>query len=158
VYLHGHSDCHESGCLEIANLAYIEDVPILGLDHFVHVHILRDEPNHSLSMLYGRKVIWLPNPGLRLYSCESHTQQFDWTGEVHHSFAGPPHTRERARIEVAQQTMTTPRAHPQKPLWDTGYGGGYSCHHEGGSYYPPPPSRLPRASPPSRNLCLCQVP
>jgi hypothetical protein len=28
------------GCSEMANLAYIEgDVPILGLDHFVHVHI-----------------------------------------------------------------------------------------------------------------------
>jgi hypothetical protein len=40
------------------DIAYIEgDVPILGLDHFVHVHILREEPNHSLSMSYGRKVI-----------------------------------------------------------------------------------------------------
>jgi hypothetical protein len=62
------------GCMEMANLAYIEgDVPDLGLDHFVHAHILREEPNHSLSMLYGRKVIWLPNLGLRLYSCESLT-------------------------------------------------------------------------------------
>jgi hypothetical protein len=40
------------GCSEMANLAYIEgDVPILGLDHFVHVHILCKEPDHSLSML-----------------------------------------------------------------------------------------------------------
>jgi hypothetical protein len=62
------------GCPEMANLAYIEgDVPILGLDHFVHAHILREEPDHSLSMLYGRKAIRLPNPGLRLYSCESLT-------------------------------------------------------------------------------------
>jgi hypothetical protein len=46
------------GCLEMANLAYIEeDVPILYLDHFVHTHILREEPDHSLSMLYGCKVI-----------------------------------------------------------------------------------------------------
>jgi hypothetical protein len=31
------------GCPKIANLAYIEgDVPVLGLDHFVHVHILRE--------------------------------------------------------------------------------------------------------------------
>jgi hypothetical protein len=53
------------GCLEMANLAYIEgDVPILGLDHFVHVHILREEPDHFLSMLYGRKAVRLPNPGL----------------------------------------------------------------------------------------------
>jgi hypothetical protein len=53
------------GCPEIANLAYIEgDVPDLGLDHFVHAHILREEPDHSLSMLYGRKAIRLPNLGL----------------------------------------------------------------------------------------------
>jgi hypothetical protein len=62
------------GCPEMANLAYIEgDVPIRGLDHFVHTHILREEPKHSLSMLYGRKAIWLPNLGLPLYSCESLT-------------------------------------------------------------------------------------
>jgi hypothetical protein len=53
------------GCPEMANLAYIEgDVHILGLDHFVHAHILREEPDHSLSMLYGRKAIRLPNLGL----------------------------------------------------------------------------------------------
>jgi hypothetical protein len=46
------------GCPEMANLAYIEgDVHDLGLDHFVHAHILREEPNHSLSMLYGCKAI-----------------------------------------------------------------------------------------------------
>jgi hypothetical protein len=44
-----------------SDLAYIEgDVPILGLDYFVHAHILREEPDYSVSMLYGRKVIWLP--------------------------------------------------------------------------------------------------
>jgi hypothetical protein len=33
--------------LEYMDLAYIEgDVPILGLDHFVHVHILSEEPNN----------------------------------------------------------------------------------------------------------------
>jgi hypothetical protein len=82
------------GCPEMTNLAYIEgDVPILGLDHFVHTHILRQEPVHSLSMFYGHKAIRFPNPGLRLYSCESLTLQFDWMGEVCHSFIGPPHTR-----------------------------------------------------------------
>jgi hypothetical protein len=46
------------GCPEMTNLTYIEgDVPVLGLDHFVHMHILREEPDHSLSMLYGRKAI-----------------------------------------------------------------------------------------------------
>jgi hypothetical protein len=62
------------GCLEMANLAYIEgDIPILGLDHFVHAHILREEPDHFLSMLHGRKAIRLPNLGLRLHSCEGLT-------------------------------------------------------------------------------------
>jgi hypothetical protein len=62
------------GCPEMANLAYNEgDIPILGLDHFVHVHILHEELDHSLSMLYGHKAIRLPNPGLQLYYCESLT-------------------------------------------------------------------------------------
>jgi hypothetical protein len=74
VYLHGHSDCHESWVSGKGNLVYIEgDVPILGLDHFVHVHILREEPDYSVSMLHDHKAIWLPNPALRLYSCESLT-------------------------------------------------------------------------------------
>jgi hypothetical protein len=39
------------GCPEMANLGYIEgDVPILGLDHSVHAHILREEPDYSISM------------------------------------------------------------------------------------------------------------
>jgi hypothetical protein len=62
------------GCPEMANLAYIKgDVPIPGLDHFVYMHILHEEPYYFVSMLYGRKAIWLPNPALRLYSCESLT-------------------------------------------------------------------------------------
>jgi hypothetical protein len=39
-------------------------------------------------------------------------------------------------MEAAQQSMTTPHAHPQEPQWDSGYGGGYSGYHDGGSYYP----------------------
>jgi hypothetical protein len=57
-------------------------------------------------------------------------------GEARHSFTGPPHTCGHACTEAAQQTMTTLQAHPQEPQWDTGYGAGYSSHHEGGSYYP----------------------
>jgi hypothetical protein len=64
-----------------SDLAYIErDVPVLGLDHFVHAHILRVEPDYSVSMLYGRKAIQLTNPALQLYSCESLTLQFDRMG------------------------------------------------------------------------------
>jgi hypothetical protein len=79
--------------LGYSDLAYIKgDVPILGLDHFVHVHILCEEPDYSVSMLYGHKVIRLPNLALQLYSCESLTLQFDRMGEAHHSFTRPPHT------------------------------------------------------------------
>jgi hypothetical protein len=60
--------------LGYSDLPYIEGgVPVLGLDHFVHAHILRVEPDYSVSMLYGRKAIWLPNLALQLYSCESLT-------------------------------------------------------------------------------------
>jgi hypothetical protein len=53
------------GCLEMANLAYSEwDVPILSLDHFVHTNFFRVESDHSLSILYGRKAIRLPNLSL----------------------------------------------------------------------------------------------
>jgi hypothetical protein len=54
------------GCLEMANLAYIEgDVLVLSLDHFVNPHILREGPDPSLSMLYGHKVIRCHTPVLR---------------------------------------------------------------------------------------------
>jgi hypothetical protein len=123
--------------LGYSDLANIEgDVPVLGLDQFVHAHILHEEPDYSVSMLYGHKAIWLPNASLQLYSCESHTLQFDRMGEACHSFTGPPRTRGRAHMEAAQQTTTTPQAHPQELQWDTGYGGGYSGHHGSGSYYP----------------------
>jgi hypothetical protein len=46
------------GCLEIANLADIDgDVPVLALDHFIHAHILCDQPDNSSSLLSGRKAI-----------------------------------------------------------------------------------------------------
>jgi hypothetical protein len=58
VNLHGHLDCHESWVFGNANSTYIEgDVPILGLDHFVHTHILREKPDYFVSMLYGHKAI-----------------------------------------------------------------------------------------------------
>jgi hypothetical protein len=87
-------------------------------------------------MLYGRMAIRLPNPAPRLYSCECLTLQFDRMGEARHSLTEPPCIHGRARMEAAQQTTTTPQAHPQEPLWVTGYGVGYLGHHEGGSYYP----------------------
>jgi hypothetical protein len=48
----------------MAHVSNIEgSVPILGLDHFMHAHILHEELDYSISMLYegGSKVIRLPN-------------------------------------------------------------------------------------------------
>jgi hypothetical protein len=38
----------------------------------VHAHVLREEPDHSISMLYegGNKVLWLPNQAYLLRSCD----------------------------------------------------------------------------------------
>jgi hypothetical protein len=94
--------------LGYSDLAYIEgDVPVLGPDHFVHMHILREEPDYSVSILYGRKVIRLPNPALQLYSCESLTLWFDQMGEARHSFTGPPHTHG----ELVWRQHSRPRLH-----------------------------------------------
>jgi hypothetical protein len=68
------------GCEEMANVSYIAgDVHILDLSHFVHAHILREEPDRSISMLYesGSKVLRLPNPALALHSCEQLALQLD---------------------------------------------------------------------------------
>jgi hypothetical protein len=90
-------------CPEMANLDYIDgDGPILGLDHFIHAHILHEESDYSVSMSYGHKAIRLPNPAIQLYSCESLTLQFDQMGEACHSFTGPPRTRGQAHIAAAQ--------------------------------------------------------
>jgi hypothetical protein len=111
------------GCPEMANLAYIEgDVLILDLGHSVHAHILCEETDYSISMLYGHKAIRLPNPALRLYSFESLTLQFDRMGEACHSFAGSTRTHGRALVEVVQQTTTTPQAQPQEPSGTLGMG------------------------------------
>jgi hypothetical protein len=40
-------------CPEMGHVFYIEgDLPILGLDQFVRTHILREETNYSIPMLY----------------------------------------------------------------------------------------------------------
>jgi hypothetical protein len=86
--------------LGYSNLAYIEgDVPVLVLDHFVHAHILHEEPDYSISMLYGHKAIRLPDLALQLYSSESPTLQFDQMGEAHHNITAL--TRRRAHMEAA---------------------------------------------------------
>jgi hypothetical protein len=105
------------GCEEMANVSYIAgDVTILGLSHFMHAHILREEPDRSISMLYevGSKVLRLPNPTVALESCEQLTLQLNRMGDAHHSYIGQKDTHRRAHLEVTRQT-------PPQPQWDTGY-------------------------------------
>jgi hypothetical protein len=61
---------------------------------------LHEEPDYFVSMLYGRKVIRLPNPPLQLYSCESLILHFHWMGETCHSFTSPPLTRLHCRLTL----------------------------------------------------------
>jgi hypothetical protein len=134
------------GCPGMHNVAYIMgDVPILGLYHFVHAHVLREEPDHSISMLYEgvNKVLRLPNQAYLLYSCDQLIMQLNTMQNARHSILGPPHTRGRARWEVAGQT-------PSLPQWDTRYGSGLLWYQEvGSSYYhhgTPGPSHRARIS------------
>jgi hypothetical protein len=95
------------GCLEMHKVAYIEgDVPILGLSHFVHAHVLCEESDHSISMLYerGNKVLWLPKEAYLMHSCDQLIMQLNTLEDVHHSISGPPRARSRASREAAGQT------------------------------------------------------
>ena len=103
-------------CSGMTHVSYIEeDVPTLGLPHFVHAHTLRDEPDSSISMLYaeGTKVVGLPNPALRLYSCRSLILQDAWLEDARHSYSGPPRTRRRLRKEAAEREQATTKVPPQ---------------------------------------------
>jgi hypothetical protein len=99
------------GCLKMHNVAYIKgDVPILGLSHFVHVHVLHEEPDHSTSMLYegGNKELHLPNQAYLLRSCDQLIVHLNTLENTRHSISGPPRTRGHARREAAGQTPSQP--------------------------------------------------
>jgi hypothetical protein len=84
------------GCPEMAHVCYIQgDVPTLGLDHFVHPHILHEEPDYSISMLFagGSKALGLPKPTLSLYFCHQLTLQLVEIGDTRYSYSGLPHMR-----------------------------------------------------------------
>jgi hypothetical protein len=136
------------GCPEMRNMAYIEgEVHILGLSHFVHAHVLREEPDHSISLLYegGNKVLRLPNQAYLLCSCDQLIVQLNTLENAHRSISGPPCTHRCAQREAAGQT-------PSQPQWDTKYMSGLPGYQEGGSsYYPhgtPGPSLPPLGLPP----------
>jgi hypothetical protein len=89
---------------EMHNVAYIKgDVPILGLSHFVQAHVLHEEPDHSIYILYegGNKVLQLPNQAYLLHSCDQLIVLFNKLENTHHSISGPPRTRGSAQREEA---------------------------------------------------------
>jgi hypothetical protein len=89
---------------EMHNVAYIEGhVPILGLSHFVHAHVLCEEPDHSISMLYegGNMVLLLPNQAYLQCSCDQLIMQLNTLENTRRSISGPPHTCGRTRREAA---------------------------------------------------------
>ena len=90
-------------------------------------------------MLYagGGRVVRLPNPGLRLYSCRRLILQGAWLEDARHSYSGPPRTRSLSRREAVARQQATTQVPPQHSQWDTGYEGGYSEYHEGGSSHHP---------------------
>jgi hypothetical protein len=99
-------------CPEMHKVAYIEGgIPILGLSHFVHTHVLHDETDHSISMLCegGNKVLWLPNQAYLLCSCDQLIMQLNTSKNVHHSISGPPCTHGHARWEAVGQTPSQPQ-------------------------------------------------
>jgi hypothetical protein len=100
-----------NGCPEMNNMAYIEgDVPILGFSHFVHAHVLCEESNHSISMLYerGNKVLRLANQAYLSRSCDQLIVQLNTLENVHGSISRPPCTHRRAQREAAGQTPLRP--------------------------------------------------
>jgi hypothetical protein len=121
------------GCPKMHKVAYIEGgEPILGLSHFVHTHVLREEPDHSISMLCegGNKVLRLPNQAYLRRSCDQLIMQLNKLENARCSISGPPCTRRCARREAAGQT-------PSQPQWDIGHGSRLLGYQEGGSLYYP---------------------
>jgi hypothetical protein len=91
-------------------LAYIEGgVPILGLSHFVNTHVLREEPDHSISMLYegGNKVLRLPNqayfcvPMINQSCSSTHWRTRAIASQDHHAPAGMPDRKQQDRLPLS---------------------------------------------------------
>jgi hypothetical protein len=127
------------GCEEMANVSNIAgDVPILGLSHFVHTHILHEEHDCSISMLYesGSKMLRLPNLTLALHSCEQLTFQLD-------QMRGAPQLH-RSTVHSWACLFGGDMTDSPSAQWDTGYGSNSLEYQGHGSAYHP--HDIPRPS------------
>ena len=63
----------------------------IGLDYFVHAHMMREGPENSVFMCYPgyEKEFELPCPKLSLYSVKRLTLQMEKKEPTRHSTAGP---------------------------------------------------------------------
>jgi len=83
------------GVLENAQVTYLpamdEYRTFIGLDHFVHAHMMREGPKNSVFMCYPGydKELELPCPKLSLYSMKRLTLQMEKKELAHHSTASP---------------------------------------------------------------------
>jgi hypothetical protein len=83
------------GVLENAQVTYLPMIDeyrtFIGLDHFVHAHMMREGPRNSVFMCYPgyEKEFELPCPKLSLYSVNRLTLQMEKKEPACHSTAGP---------------------------------------------------------------------
>ena len=93
------------GVLENAQVTYLpatdEYRTFIGLDHFVHAHMMREGPGNSVFMCYPgyEREFELPCPKLSLYSVKRLTLQMEKKEPACHSIAGPM-TRGRTRRDA----------------------------------------------------------
>jgi len=93
------------GVLENAQVTYLpatdEYRTFIGLDHFVHAHMMREGPGNSVLMCYPgyEREFELPCPKFSLYSVKRLTLQMEKKEPARHSTAGPM-TRGRVRRDA----------------------------------------------------------
>lgn len=145
------------GALDGATLMYLPDTqdtwPVIGSEHFIHAHMLRESPDGALFMRYPgyQEEFELPCPALHLSAVKMLTLPMQKKEPARHSVAGPM-TRsrsKRAREEEAgtsaqpQTTQPQPGLAPSPNPYSTGgytygsYAGGYQDTNQGTQSYGP---------------------
>ena len=101
------------GVLENAQVTYLpvtdEYRTFIGLDHFVHAHMMREGPGNLVFMCYPgyEKGFEFPCPKLSLYSMKHLTLQMEKKEPARHSTAGPiTHGRTRGDTKLAEGGTT----------------------------------------------------